>query len=129
MLKRPAHHRFYDRLFKGDFHVFTGDFAAVLAFCDRLKLKTDAISSPKLAKTLFCTKDSGEDLCILWFSPRLMGWSNPWPVLAHEAHHASTMLLSARGVTESAICDELGAYYQEWLMTELRRALRRRRTG
>lgn len=110
---------FYDDMFHGRFVAFCGPWKYVLAYMKSHGWDERRVSGPKAAKTVFCENDKGYDLCIIWIDRHYLRGTFGSSKLAHEALHAARFVLEARGVSDSEILNETGAYYVEWIMAHL----------
>jgi len=49
-------------------------------------------------------------------------------IIAHEAHHAAWITMNERGMSADTFAGDAGAYYVEWIVNQIHRALVRRKT-
>ena len=119
-----------DPIFRGNFVVFVGAFSEVERYLRSRNGDASNLSSPKEAKTIeFVDEKAGTMEVLLWFRPEFdptepLGQST----LAHEAMHAVYFVLRARGVDDSAVLNEVGNYYMEWLVLQVASRIRHRQS-
>jgi hypothetical protein len=114
--------RLKDELFKGNFTLFVGDFADVVAFMRERDFDPTG-ETPHLAKAIWLERGGCSEV-VLWFrsswNPRS---ADGLAVLAHEALHAVHFVLRSRGMSEATMLDEVANYYVEWLVASIIRAV------